>query len=106
MADRLIFHTPTASLGIRYLPVSAQLASAYNIPAGARVRSVVAGSPAALAGLKADDIITAVDGQAIDDSHDLKNVIEVYHIGDRVKLSVFRGAQTITITVTLGSTPS
>ena len=106
VADRLIFHTPTPSLGIRYEPVSSQMASSYRMPSGAAVRSVVANSAAALAGLKAEDIITAVDGQKIDDTHDLKVVVETHRIGDHVKLTFYRGGQYHTITVALGTAAS
>lgn len=103
VADRLIFHTPTPSLGIRYEPVSSQMASSYRMPSGAAVRSVIAHSAAAQAGLKAQDIITAVDGQKIDDTHDLKVVVETHRVGDHVKLTFYRGGQYHIITVALGT---
>jgi 2-alkenal reductase len=105
VADRLIFKTPSPYLGVNYLPVSAQIASAYGLPVGAFVKSVLSNSPAAHAGLKNQDVITAVDGMAIDDQHDLKTALDSYHIGDRVRLTVYRGGQTITLSVTLGKRP-
>jgi S1-C subfamily serine protease len=102
IADRLIFHTPAPSLGIRYLQVSPQLASAYGLPVGAQVRSVVPGSPAARAGLRPQDIITAVNGQQMDGTRDLKMLIETFAVGDTVRCTVFRAGQTLTMRVTLG----
>lgn len=102
VADRLIFHTPSPSLGVSYLPVSPQVSSSYGMPIGALIRTVVPNSAAAKAGLKPQDIITAVDGQKIDDQHDLKSLIDGHHIGDTVKLSVYRSGQSLTITATLG----
>jgi len=105
VADRLIFHTPSPFLGIEYKPVSAQLASAYGLPVGAYVKAISPNSPAAHSGLKPQDVITAVGNQAIDDQHDLKSVLDTFHIGDKVKLTVFRSGQTTTLTVTLGKHP-
>jgi 2-alkenal reductase len=108
LADRLIFHTPSPSLGVLYNPVSPQKASSYSIPSGAWVLQVSPDSPAAKAGLRARDIITAVDGQAIDDQHDLKSLIEAHHVGDTIKLTVYRtsNGQTLQFTATLGKSTS
>jgi S1-C subfamily serine protease len=106
VADRLIFHTPTPTLGVVPLPVSPQMASSYGLPTGAWVQSVVAGSGAAKAGLQPHDIITAVDGQAVDDQHDLRSLIESYHVGDTIKLTVYRNGRTITLAATLGTSGS
>lgn len=104
VADRLIFHTPAPSLGVQYRAVSAQIASAYGMQVGALVLGVTPGSAAAKAGLRVHDIITAVNGQAVDDQHDLKSLIDAYHVGDRIKLAVSRGGQSIDVAVTLGKT--
>jgi 2-alkenal reductase len=105
VADRLIFKTPSPYLGINYLPVSAQIASAYSLPVGAFIKSVESNSPAAHAGLKQQDVITAVNGEAIDDQHDLKTLLDGFHIGDIVKLTVYRGGQTLNLSVVLGKRP-
>lgn len=102
VADRLIFHTPSPSLGVAYNPISPQVASSYNIPVGAMVLKVIPNSPAARAGLKPQDVITAVNGVAVDETNDLKALIDAHHIGDTVKLTVTRSGQTITLTATLG----
>jgi len=81
------------------------LASAYGLPVGAYVKAISPNSPAAHSGLKPQDVITAVGNQAIDDQHDLKSVLDTFHIGDKVKLTVFRSGQTTTLTVTLGKHP-
>lgn len=101
VADRLIFHTPSPYLGIDYLPVSAQMAGAYGLPIGAVVRTVIANSPASHAGLRKNDVITAVNGQAIDAQHDLKTVLDTFHINDTVKLTVNRAGRTLTLRATL-----
>ncbi len=106
VADRLIFHTPTPYLGIDYRPVSAQIASVYGLPVGADVRTVAPNSPASRAGLKPQDVITAINGQPIDDQHDLKTVLDSFHVGVTVKLNVFRGGQNIVLSATLAKRPS
>ena len=73
---------------------------------GARVIDVQAGSPSERAGLKVDDVITAVAGTKIDANHALADLIKVSKPGDKVDLTVTRGDQTMTITVTLGTSPS
>jgi putative serine protease PepD len=73
---------------------------------GAQVSSVAAGGPAASAGLKAGDIVTAIDGKQITGSSDLVAAIAGRHPGDRIQLTVHRGSDTLTLTATLGTQPS
>ena len=67
---------------------------------------VVAGGPADKAGLKDNDVITAIDGTTLDDNHPLASVIQNYKPGDTVKLTVQRGTQTLTLSLTLASRPA
>jgi S1-C subfamily serine protease len=72
---------------------------------GAQVIEVVADSPASAAGLQADDVITAVDGKALDGEASLADVIAGYQPGDEVTLTIARpGADEdeLDLTVTLG----
>ena len=73
---------------------------------GALVSSVASGSPAASAGLKAGDVITAVDGKQITDSSELVDAIANRQPGDQVKLTVRRASNTLTLTATLGTQPA
>ena len=68
--------------------------------------AVVAGSPAAQAGLQAGDIITAVDGTTLDATHPLDLVTSRLAPGATVKLDVLRDGQTLQLTVVLGTRPS
>jgi len=72
---------------------------------GAMIQEVVADSPAAEAGLKVGDIITMVDKTPIDADHRLADVVAQYKPGDKVTLTVWRTANTRTITVTVGAHP-
>ena len=68
--------------------------------------AVVPGSPAAQAGLQPGDIITAVDGTALDTTHPLDLVTSQLAPGKTITLDVLRNGQTTKATVTLGTRPS
>ncbi len=53
---------------------------------GAVVDSALAGSPGAQAGLTQGDVITSLDGSAVNTSSDLTNLLESHHPGDSVTL--------------------
>jgi putative serine protease PepD len=73
---------------------------------GAGIGSVAAGGPAAAAGLKKGDVVTAVDGKKITGSSDLVAAIAARAPGDRIDLTVHRGSSTLTLTATLGTQPA
>ena len=73
---------------------------------GAAVGAVTAGGPAATAGLKAGDVVTAVDGKPIEGSADLVAAIAAKAPGDQITLTVKRGGDTTDITATLGTQPA
>ncbi len=68
--------------------------------------SVVAGSPAEKGGLQAGDIITAIDGTALDATHPLDLVMSQAAPGQTVKLDVLRDGSTTQLTVVLGTRPA
>lgn len=70
-----------------------------GIPAGAKVASVVEGAPADKAGLKANDIITSVNGEAINGYTKLTKIVSRTPIGDTLHLSVYRKGETLDIDV-------
>jgi serine protease Do len=74
--------------------------------AGSAGSAVRPGGPAAKAGLKDGDIITAVDGQAVDLRHPLMEVLSQYDPGTSVTLSVRRGDATLQVPVVLGTRPT
>ncbi len=73
---------------------------------GARVMDIEANSASDKAGLKVDDVITAVAGTKIDDTHSLADLIKAHKPGEKVDLAVTRGNQNLTITIELGASPS
>ena len=100
-------------LGVRYLAITSDIAKQQSLPvtAGALVRGSDTGpaispdSPAAKAGVQAEDIITAINGQAIDANHDLATLVSQYNVGQVVTLTINRAGKTITLSATLAVRP-
>jgi len=91
--------TPTANgpyLGVEFEMLTPQIAASENMTGtqGALIRTVVAGSPAAQAGLKAGDVITAVDGKNIDDTNSLPAIVQSHKAGDQIMLTIVKGTAT------------
>ena len=74
-----------------------------NTTLGATLSTVQSGSPAANAGLKAGDVITAVGNQRIEDADGLVAAIRSHAPNDKVTLTYTRAGKTNTTDVTLGS---
>lgn len=74
----------------------------YGLPEGAAVVSVTEGGPAEKAGIKANDIITEVNGKAISGKSDLSAVISEHAAGDKLTLSIYRQGETLSVTVEIG----
>ena len=79
------------------------LADAEN---GAGITQVVPGSPAANAGLQAGDVVTAVDGNAVQSADDLASALRAHKPGDSVRLQVERQGSQATVRVTLAARPT
>jgi S1-C subfamily serine protease len=67
---------------------------------GAVVRSVMPGGPAARAGLRPGDRITAVDGQAVSNPAQLTQLVERNGVGRSMELTLQRQGQTLRLQVT------
>jgi 2-alkenal reductase len=102
---RILFHLPPGYLGVAARLLDPQTATYYSLPVGAYITQIQPGTPAAKAGLRPKDIVTAVDGQPIDPNHDLSTLIEMHQPGQTVTLSVFRAGQNLTVHVKLGARP-
>ena len=106
-------------MGVIYRAIDRQLASQDKLPVndgalvipggsngGASAPAVVANSPADKAGIKEGDIITKVNGQAIDTDHPLDATLSEFAPGDTVAVEILRDGKTTTVQVTLATRPS
>jgi len=112
-----------AYLGVELTTITSDLASNFRVPVdkGVLIQHVRDGSPAADAGLKGGttqvvlagqtfwlggDVITKVDGQAVETSDQLASVVTSKQPGDSLDLEVHRGQETLNVKVELGRQPS
>lgn len=101
-------------LGVYSVEITPEAAKAYNLPvnSGAYVYSpsaytaVSKDGPAAKAGIKDKDIITAVNGTKVGSAGSLSSLIGEYKPGDTVQLTVIREGNEIAINATLGGYPT
>ena len=95
-------------LGIQGVDVSDESAKMYNMPTGVYISDVVKNGGAQQAGLTKGSVITGLEGTTISDMNSLKEQLQYYRVGDKVKVTVRvpgnNGEYTEkTVEVTLGS---
>jgi S1-C subfamily serine protease len=78
-------------------PLPPRIASQLSRDKGIEVVEVVAGSPAARAGLSPEDLIVAVDGEPMGDVGDLQRLMVAERIGQGVEVDVFRDGSLIKV---------
>ena len=95
-------------LGVQVQPVTAGIAESLGLKTaeGALVDEAQPDTPAAEAGIRAGDVITSVNGNAIKDSRSLAREIAGMAPGSSAKLDILRKGETKTIAVTLAKMPS
>jgi serine protease Do len=75
-----------------------------EVQGGVIVASIDETSAAAEAGLEAGDVITEINGKAVEDSSELRSYLySDLKIGDEIDLTIYRGAEKMTLTLTLTS---
>ena len=91
------------SLGVSTQDVDAELAAALGVEPGkgAVVTRVAAGSPAAGAGIRPGDLITAINGKPVRSRADLANAEGLLPVGSAVQVALLRDGATLTVTATL-----
>ena len=88
------------TLGLQVVGISNEAARQNGVSPGLFVQAVVEGGPAEQAGIRAGDIVTALDGRAVRSADDLTQTELNLTVGDSVKVTYERGGQPHTVDVT------
>jgi S1-C subfamily serine protease len=94
---------PQGSFGVEDTYIDPATAAASNLTPGALIDSVDAGGPAAVGGLQEFDIVTSVNGIAVDATHPFDPASFGLSPGDIAEVTVVRGTATQTITIVVGT---
>jgi serine protease Do len=94
-------------LGVSLSTVTSSVAAWYELDTdtGALIMQIDSTGPAAKAGLKTGDVITAIDGQAINTADDAIQAIHSHNIGDTIQISYYRGNILQSASVKLAENP-
>lgn len=99
-------HVERPWLGVAVVPIPPQYASQLpGVKHGIVVYDVVSGSPADHAGLQRGDVLEAIDGKALDTPQQLINAMNEAHVGQVVRLRVYRNGQVKTLSIRLQEAP-
>ncbi|MCP5411486.1 MAG: DegQ family serine endoprotease [Alphaproteobacteria bacterium] len=100
-------HVTRGWLGVSIQSVTPDIADSLGLKShkGALVAEVVPGGPAAKSGFKQGDIVSAIDGQPVEDSHDLTRKVAAVQSGKVATFSVNRGGKLVDLKVTIGTRP-
>jgi putative serine protease PepD len=91
--------------GVQTLPIPPDAAAQAGLKGGLYVGGVVAGGPAATAGLAKGDVITKIDGEVATTNVQLQELTLTKSPGDKVTMDYLRGGASHSATVTLASQP-
>jgi Do/DeqQ family serine protease len=91
-------------IGIFGQDINSDLAKAFKLPSnkGAIVTKVVPKSPADDAGVKSEDVVTRVNGKEIEGFAQLRNIVGLMRVGEKVELEIIRDGKPKKLTVTIG----
>jgi serine protease Do len=94
-----------AKLGVTVQEINQGFADSFNLatPEGALVSNVERGGPGDKAGLKAGDVIRALNGQKIISSGDLPAMVSLATPGEKVNIEVWRQGKTVQLGAVLGN---
>ncbi len=94
-------------LGVNIQSVTPEIAASLGIKdgKGAIVADVVSGGPAAKAGFQQGDVVTAIDGVAVDDSSDLTRKVAAVPAGRTAIFTVSRAGKALQIKANIGNRP-
>lgn len=93
-------------VGLGGAELDSYMAQMYNLPVvGICVSTVVEGSPAEKAGIKAGDIVTKIEGVEVSTVNEFNKVKNKYNIGDTITLTIYRDNSEQEVKVVLEETP-
>lgn len=105
-----------AYLGVQMVTLDSQVKSEINSNPNSRLSvdedegvlivEVVPNSPAAKAGVRPGDVIRSIDGQAVEDSESLQQLVSKKRVGDQLELDVRRNRQDVEISARLEPMPN
>jgi serine protease Do len=96
----LLLQAP-AQLGVAVTGLDDQLATYFGVKGGVLVTSVTPDSPAAMAGLKAGDVITSIGGRAVAQPSELSEAVRNAQAGSPLELRITRDKKELTLKATL-----
>ena len=94
-------------IGIEAQDITPELAESFklNKAQGSLIAGVLHNSPADLAGVKAGDVLLAINGKEVADSSSMLNLIAVLKPNDKAVLKIARSEKEINVNVTVGKRP-
>lgn len=100
-------HVHRGEIGIAVQGITPSLAAGLKLPVdwGVVISDVAQGSPADVAGLKVQDIITSIDGRAADNLPSLATRLFMRRGGERIKVGVLRGTEKLTFDIAVVELP-
>ncbi|MDJ0515632.1 MAG: HhoA/HhoB/HtrA family serine endopeptidase [Trichodesmium sp. MO_231.B1] len=103
---------PRPYIGVRMITLTPEIIERFNknpnsliqLPntGGVLIAQVIPSSPAAKSGLRRGDVITEIDGQKITTAEELQNIVQESQIGKPLQITVRRGSETQTFSVSPG----
>ena len=91
--------SPRGQIGVTLAPLSDQLASYFGATEGVLVSSVTTGSAAAQGGLKAGDVITALNGRPVKSVNDVTRAVRDAKPGSVLEMRLLRDKKEMTVKV-------
>ena len=92
-------------LGIQVESISLLYQMYYDLPNGLHITYVEPGSPADQAGLTVGDILLRVENVSVTSTAELEKALYAFDPGTTVQLTIYRGSDQISVSVTLGEIP-